>query len=84
MIKEKTIFKMEGVENKMRTVEVRSNIAGDIMKIRKGVVFKEHATVIDELLQNCQRAKATQIDVICEDNKLVIKERAGCKDRLYF
>ena len=41
MIKEKTIFKMEGVENKMRTVEVRSNIAGDIVKIRKGVVFKD-------------------------------------------
>lgn len=48
MIKEKTFFKMEGDENKMRIVEVRSNIAGDIMKIRKGVVFKEHATVIDE------------------------------------
>ena len=37
-------------------VEIRSNILGDIAKIRKGVVFKEHATVVDELLQNCQRA----------------------------
>jgi hypothetical protein len=29
-------------------IEIRSNILGDIAKIRKGVVFKEHATVIDE------------------------------------
>ena len=53
----------------MRQVEVRSNIAGDIVKIRKGVVFKEYATVIDELLQNCQRAKAKNIRIEVLDNR---------------
>lgn len=65
----------------MRIVEVRSNIAGDIMKIRKGVVFKEYATVIDELLQNCQRAKAKNIRIEVLDNRLVIEDDGvGCAD----
>lgn len=65
----------------MRQVEVRSNIAGDIAKIRKGVVFKEYATVIDELLQNCQRAKAKNIRIEVLDNRLVIEDDGvGCAD----
>lgn len=65
----------------MRTVEVRSNIAGDIMNIRRGVVYKDSATVVDELLQNCQRAKATKIDIVCRDGRLVIKDNGvGCSD----
>lgn len=65
----------------MRQVEVRSNIAGDIMKIRKGVVFKEYATVIDELLQNCQRAKAKNIKIEVLGNRLVIEDDGvGCAD----
>ena len=65
----------------MRKVEVRSNIAGDIVKIRKGVVFKEYATVIDELLQNCQRAKAKNIRIEIWDNRLVIEDDGiGCAD----
>lgn len=65
----------------MRQVEVRSNIAGDIVKIRKGVVFKEYATVIDELLQNCQRAKAKNIRIEVLDNRLVIEDDGvGCAD----
>ena len=65
----------------MRKVEVRSNIAGDILKIRKGVVFKEYATVIDELLQNCQRAHAKNIRIEVFDNKLVVEDDGvGCAD----
>lgn len=65
----------------MRQVEVRSNIAGDILKIRKGVVFKEYATVIDELLQNCQRAHAKNIRIEVFDNKLVVEDDGvGCAD----
>lgn len=65
----------------MKTVEIRSNIAGDIMKIRKGVVFKEYATVVDELLQNCQRAKATEVEVLLDRDMLVIKDNGtGCAD----
>lgn len=65
----------------MRTVEVRSNIAGDIVKIRKGVVYKDTATVVDELLQNCQRAKATLVDVRVSGGTLVVMDDgAGCPD----
>lgn len=65
----------------MRQIEVRSNIAGDIVKIRKGVVFKEYATVIDELLQNCQRAKAKNIRIEVLDNRLVVEDDGvGCAD----
>lgn len=65
----------------MRKIEVRSNIAGDIMKIRKGVVYKEHATVIDELLQNCQRAQATNIEIDIMNDTLIVKDNGvGCID----
>ena len=51
------------------------------MKIRKGVVFKEYATVIDELLQNCQRAKAKNIRIEVLGNRLVIvDDGVGCAD----
>jgi len=62
-------------------VEIRSNILGDIAKIRKGVVFKEYATVIDELLQNCQRAQAKNVWVTVEDDKLIVEDDGrGCPD----
>lgn len=62
-------------------VEIRSNILGDIAKIRKGVVFKEYATVVDELLQNSQRAKAKHVEVIFNDNEMtVIDDGVGCVD----
>lgn len=65
----------------MRQIEVRSNIAGDIMKIRKGVVYKEYATVIDELLQNCQRAGAENVQISIDGSTLIIADDGvGCED----
>jgi len=51
------------------------------MKIRKGVVYKDTATVVDELLQNCQRAGATSVDVrIIGDSMTVTDDGVGCPD----
>lgn len=62
-------------------VEIRSNILGDIAKIRKGVVFKEYATVVDELLQNCQRADARNVSVeLAGDVMIVEDDGIGCRD----
>lgn len=62
-------------------VEVRSNIEGEIMKIRNGVVFHSRESVIDELLQNCQRAKATCVDVDLYGDQLTFKDDGiGCSD----
>ena len=62
-------------------VEIRSNILGDIAKIRRGVVFKNHATVVDELLQNCQRAKAKNVSVTIKGSKMVVEDDGmGCLD----
>ena len=62
-------------------IEIRSNILGDIAKIRKGVVFKEYATVIDELFQNCQRAHATKIEVTIDGDHLrIVDNGVGCRD----
>ena len=52
----------------MKQVEIRSNILGDVLKIRKSS-FKEYATVVDEILQNCQRAEAKNVEVVFESGQ---------------
>lgn len=65
----------------MGTIEVRGNIMGDIMKIRKGVIFQDVKTVVDELVQNSQRAGASKIDVKLKTDRLVLKDDGkGCPD----
>lgn len=65
----------------MNSIEVRSNVFGDIMKIRKGVIYKNTVAVIDELLQNCQRAKATVILTSLSGPALTVEDDGiGCKD----
>ena len=62
-------------------IQVRSNVFGDIMKIRKGVIYKEITAVVDELLQNCQRAKAKNILIFLSDSELVVEDDGiGCDD----
>lgn len=64
-----------------KSIEIRSNILGDIAKIRNGVVFKEPATVVDELIQNCQRARATVVKVTVNDGVFrVVDNGVGCAD----
>lgn len=68
----------------MREVEIRSNILGDIGKIRHGVVFQSFATVIDELIQNAQRANASEVRVTLEGDSLIISDNGrGCEDPQY-
>jgi len=65
----------------MSTIEVRGNIMGDIMKIRKGVIFQDVKTVVDELVQNSQRAGASKIEVTLKEDSLVLKDDGkGCPD----
>ena len=65
----------------MREVEIRSNILGDIGKIRHGVVFQSFATVVDELIQNAQRANASEVRVTLEGDSLIISDNGrGCED----
>jgi len=68
----------------MREVEIRSNILGDIGKIRHGVVFQSFATVVDELIQNAQRANASEVRVTLEGDSLIISDNGrGCEDPQY-
>lgn len=65
----------------METVEIRSNVIGDILKIRNGVVYKNYETVVDELFQNAQRANATEVSVeITADVFSMIDNGIGCDD----
>ena len=43
---------------------IKSNMAGYIANIRRGVMFDDAATVLDELVQNAERAKATEINIV--------------------
>ena len=65
----------------MSTIEVRGNIMGDIMKIRKGVIFQDVKTVVDELVQNSQRAEASKIEVQLLHDRLTLRDDGvGCED----
>ena len=62
-------------------VQVRSNVWGELNKIRNGVVYGEVSSVIVELLQNAQRSKATKVDVKLRGNELRVRDNGiGCKD----
>ena len=63
----------------MRQVEVRSNIAGDIVKIRKGVVFRIQQSLMSYCKLPESKAKNIRIEVL--DNRLVIEDDGvGCAD----
>ena len=67
------------MNNKPR--QITSDIAGRLKKIRSGVVYSSVTSVISELLQNCQRAKAENI--FCEfqyDTLTITDDGVGCKD----
>lgn len=63
------------------TVEIRSNIAGRLKKIRKGVVYQSVTSVLGELGQNSQRAGATEVDVTLVGDQLIFEDNGkGCDD----
>ena len=63
-------------------VEIKSNVLGRLAKVRKGVVYQSVNATIGEGLQNCQRAKATEVQTsIFDDGTLVIFDNGiGCRD----
>ena len=65
----------------MQTIEIRSNIAGRLRKIREGVVYQNITSVIGELAQNSQRAKANTVTIELHDDYLMFADDGvGCDD----
>jgi len=71
----------------MSGVKIRVNTFNRLKKIRAGVVYDSITTVLDELLQNCQRSfivsqtKNPVIDVVAEGDKIIIRDNGkGCSD----
>lgn len=71
----------------MSSVAIKVNTLNRLNKIRKGVVYESITTVIDELLQNCQRTftvsntKDSIIDVVCDNDTIVIRDNGnGCEN----
>jgi len=75
------------VENTGNNVQIRVNTFNRLKKIRAGVVYESITTVMDELLQNCQRSfvvsetKNPVIDIVAEDTTIIIRDNGkGCSD----
>lgn len=65
----------------MATVEIKSNIAGRLRKIRGGVVYQNITSVLGELGQNAQRAGATQVVISLNSDTLSFTDNgSGCDD----
>lgn len=64
----------------MKQCQITSDVANRLKKIRSGVVYSSITSVISELLQNCQRAKAENIGCQLKDGSLIITDDGtGCK-----
>jgi hypothetical protein len=64
-----------------KTVELRTNMAGRLKKIRDGVVYQSVTSVLGELGQNAQRAQATQLNIELDHDRLRFTDNgSGCKD----
>lgn len=72
-------------------VQIKVNTFNRLKKIRMGVVYDSITTIIDELLQNCQRSfivssekiksNVPTIDVVAEEATLIIRDNGnGCSD----
>ena len=69
------------------SVQVCVNTFNRLKKIRNGVVYDSITTVIDELLQNCQRTfiignvENPTIDIIVNAEAIIVRDNGnGCKD----
>lgn len=61
-------------------MEVKVNVINEMKRLRENT-YSDKYTWIDELVQNCQRAKATHIDVQISDDRIVISDNGiGCSD----
>lgn len=65
----------------MKAKVITSDVTSRLAKIRSGVVYNSITSVISELLQNSQRAKAKTIQCTIRDNVLtIIDDGVGCQD----
>ena len=71
----------------METVQIKVNTFNRIKKIREGIVYDSITTVIDELLQNCQRSfsickvENPTIDISIGNGNIIIRDNGdGCDD----
>ena len=75
------------MENTGVNVQIRVNTFNRLKKIRAGIVYESMTTVIDELLQNCQRSFTVSetpnpvIDVTIERDYIIVRDNGkGCSD----
>lgn len=68
-------------------VQVCVNTFNRLKKIRSGVVYDSITTVVDELLQNCQRTfmvgniEKPTIDIIIDERAIIVRDNGGgCSD----
>lgn len=62
-------------------LQIKVNVINELKKIRKGVTYSSITTVLDEIIQNSQRAKATELEINVEELRISIKDNGiGCKD----
>lgn len=61
-------------------MNVTINVINEMKKLRTNV-YSDRYTWVDELVQNCQRAKANHINVTVTDDKIIIQDDGiGCTD----
>ena len=62
-------------------VQVKSNMQNYLKNIRKGVMFSDAGTILDELVQNAQRAAAGSVDIMIGSGKMIVDDDGeGCED----
>ena len=63
-------------------IEIKSDMMGYIQNIRSQVMFDSQTTVVDELVQNCKRAGAKNVNItLYERDTLTIQDDGiGCDD----
>lgn len=61
-------------------MEVKVNVINEMKRLRENT-YSDRYTWIDEVIQNCQRAKATHIDVTVEYDRIIVSDNGvGCTD----
>lgn len=63
-------------------IEIKSDMMGYIQNIRNQVMFDSQTTVVDELVQNCKRAGAKNVDITlyASDTLTIQDDGVGCDD----
>ena len=63
-------------------IEIKSDMMGYIQNIRSQVMFDSQTTVVDELVQNCKRAGAKNVDITlyASDTLTIQDDGIGCDD----